>query len=76
MFKRSSVQEAIHRGETEKAVRIFLNTVMSKEGFFYQLPSQARGIIMDNVKSVDVEYGTLHVKMLRVDIPTFLVKGE
>lgn len=67
VFKRSSVQEAIHRGETEKAVRIFLNTVMSKEGFFYQLPSQARGIIMDNVKSLDVEYCFCHATLYMQD---------
>ena len=34
-------QEALSRGQTEEALRIFIDGVMSKEGFFDQLPSQA-----------------------------------
>jgi non-heme chloroperoxidase len=78
---RSLVHEAIRRGETEKAVRIFLDTVMNKEGFFYQLPSQTRAMIMDNVKSLRGELASVTQHFTcedaqRVDIPTLLVKGE
>jgi hypothetical protein len=45
------VHDAIRRGEKERAVRIFLDGVMSKEGFFDQLQPKARTMIMDNVKS-------------------------
>jgi non-heme chloroperoxidase len=58
-FKHSLVQEAILRGETEKAVRIFLDQVNDKEGFFYQLPSQARAMIMDNTKSLGGELASI-----------------
>jgi pimeloyl-ACP methyl ester carboxylesterase len=45
VFKYSLVQEAIRRGETESAVRIFLDAVNGKTGFFYQLTSEARKMI-------------------------------
>jgi non-heme chloroperoxidase len=77
------VQEAIRRGETEKAVRIFLDAAWSKEGFFYQLPSQTRAIIMDNVKSLGGELASVWSSLdftcedaQRVGVPTLLVKGE
>ena len=52
---REDVQHAIRRGDMERAVRIFLDGVMNKEGLFYQLPSQARAMLMDNVKSLGGE---------------------
>jgi non-heme chloroperoxidase len=75
------VQQAIRRGEKERAVRIFLDGVMSKEGFFYQLQPQARAMIMDNVKSLGGELASVSQRLTREDIqkitkPTLLVKGE
>ena len=43
-------------GETERAV---LDGVMNREGFFYQLLSQARAVILDNVKSLGGELDSI-----------------
>jgi hypothetical protein len=43
----------------ERAVRIFLDGVMRKEGFFYQLPSHARAVLMANVKSLGGELASV-----------------
>ena len=74
-------QDAIRRGETERAVRIFLDGVMNKEGFFYQLSSQIHAMIMDNVKSLGGELASISQRFTledaqKVTIPTLLVKGE
>lgn len=76
-----SVQDAIRRGEKERAVRIFLDGVMSKEGFFDQLQPQARAMIMSNVKSLGGELASVSQRLTQEDIqkitkPTLLVKGE
>jgi len=78
-----SVQDAIRRGEKEKAVRIFLDGVTSKEGFFDQLQPQARAMIMDNVKSLGGELASASIsqRITQEDIqkitkPTLLVRGE
>jgi hypothetical protein len=42
---RENVQDAIRRHDMEGAVRIFLDRVMRKEGFFYQLPSDAQAML-------------------------------
>lgn len=73
--------ESLHRGETENAARIFLDTVIGKEGYFYQLPSDARAMIMDNVKSLSGELASINQHFTcedaqRVMVPTLLVKGE
>jgi non-heme chloroperoxidase len=69
-------QYAIRRGDTERAVRIFLDGVMSKEGFFYQLPPQVRAMIMDNVKSLGFNFSTLHLRRCsKITKPTLLVKA-
>jgi hypothetical protein len=78
---RENVQDAIRRGDMERAVRIFLDGVMSKEGFFYQLPSYARAVLMDNVKSLGGELASISQRFTledaqKVTIPTLLVKGE
>jgi non-heme chloroperoxidase len=80
-FKCSLVREAILRGETENAVRIFLDAVNGKEGFFYQLPSMARAMIMDNVKSLTGELASISQRFRcedaqKVGVPTLLIKGE
>src|SRR5215831_2890010 len=61
-------QEAIRRGEGERAVRIFLDGVMSKEGFFNQLPSQVRTIIMGNAKSLGGELASISQRLTREDV--------
>jgi non-heme chloroperoxidase len=80
-FKYSLVQEALHRGETERAVRIFLDAVNGKKGFFYQLPSKAHAMIMDNVKSLGGELASMSQHLTcedaqKVGVPTLLIKGE
>ncbi len=55
---RENVQDAIRRGDMERAVR-FLDGVMRKEGFFYQLPFHARAVLMDNVKSLGGELASV-----------------
>ena len=76
---RENVQDAILRGDMERAVRIFLDGV--KEGFFYQLPYYARAVLMDNVKSLGGELASVSQRFTledtqKVTIPTLLVKGE
>jgi non-heme chloroperoxidase len=78
---RENVQDAIRRGDMERAVRIFLDGVMRKEGFFYQLPSHARAVLMDNVKSLGGELASVSQRFTledaqKVTMPTLLVKGE
>jgi pimeloyl-ACP methyl ester carboxylesterase len=78
---RANVQDAIRRDDMERAVRIFLDGVMRKEGFFYQLPSYARAVLMDNVKSLRGELGSISQRFTledaqKVTMPTLLVKGE
>jgi pimeloyl-ACP methyl ester carboxylesterase len=78
---RENVQDAIRRGDMERAVRIFLDGVMRKEGFFYQLPYRARAVLMDNVKSLGGELASVSQRFTiedaqKVTMPTLLVKGE
>jgi non-heme chloroperoxidase len=80
-FKHSLVQEAMYRAETEKVVRIFLDGVIGKEGYFYQLTCEARTMIMQNVKSLTGELASIPQHFTgkdaqRVKVPTLLVKGE
>jgi non-heme chloroperoxidase len=77
---RENVQDAIRRGNMERAVRIFLDGVMRKEGFFYQ-SSHARAVLMDNVKSLGGELASVSQRLTledvrKVTVPTLLVKGE
>jgi non-heme chloroperoxidase len=78
---RENVQDAIRRGDMERAVRIFLDGVMRKGGFFYQFPSHARAVLMDNVKSLRGELASISQRFTledaqKVTMPTLLVKGE
>jgi len=78
---RENVQDAIRRGDMERAVRIFLDGVMRKEGFFYQLPYRARAVLMDNVKSLGGELASVSQRFTiedaqKVTMPTLLVKGR
>jgi non-heme chloroperoxidase len=74
-------QDAIRRGDTERAVRIFLDGVMNKEGFFYQLPPQVRAMILDNAKSLGGELASISQRFAfedaqKITKPTLLIKGE
>ena len=51
--------EAIDRGDAENAARIFLDGVIGTEGYFNQLPSNARTMIMENVKSLSGELASI-----------------
>jgi hypothetical protein len=78
---RENVQDAIRRGDMKRPVRIFLDGVMRKEGFFYQLPSHSRAVVMDNVKSLGGELASVSQRFTiedaqKVTMPTLLVKGE
>ena len=78
---RENVQDTIRRGDMERAVRIFLDGVMRKEGFFYQLPSHARAVLMHNAKSLWGELASVTQRFTledaqKVTISTLLVKGE
>lgn len=78
---RENVQDAIRTGDMERAVRMFIDGVMRKEGFFYQLPYPARAVLMDNVKSLggelaSVSQGFTIEDAQKVTMPTLLVKGE
>jgi len=78
---RENVQDAIRTGDMERAVRMFIDGVMRKEGFFYQLPSDARAVLMDNVKSLGGELAPDSQRFTvedarKVAVPTLLVKGE
>ena len=81
-FRHSLVREAIDRGDAENAVRIFLDGVIGTEGYFNQLPSDARAMIMENVKSLSGELASIITQRFtcedaqRVRAPTLLVKGE
>jgi pimeloyl-ACP methyl ester carboxylesterase len=73
--------EAIRLGQREKAVKIFLDGVMGKEGFFDQVPLHARALIMDNAKSLGAELGSSFPSFTceaaqRITVPTLLVIGE
>ena len=78
VYKRA--QEALSQGQTEEALRIFIDGVMSKEGFFNELPSQARSTMIENAKSLSE--GSFITQPFtcgdasRIMTPTLLVKGE
>jgi len=78
---RENVLDPIRRHDMEGAVRIFLDRVMRKEGFFYQLPSHARAVLIANAKSLGGELASVTQQFTledaqKVTIPTLLVKGE
>ena len=73
--------KAIYRRETENAVRIFLDGVRGKEGYFNQLPSDTRANIMENVKSLGGELASAIQPFTcedaqRITVPTLLMRGE
>jgi len=60
-------------------IAIFLDGVIRKEGFFYQLPYRARAVLMDNVKSLGGELASVSQRFTiedaqKVTMPTLLVK--
>ncbi|HEY7573026.1 MAG TPA: alpha/beta hydrolase [Nitrososphaeraceae archaeon] len=80
-LKHSLVQEAIYKRDIEKALGIFLDVIMGKEGYFYQVTQDTRAEIMNSVKSLIGELSSITQRFTcedarRVRIPTLLLKGE
>ena len=78
---RENVQDAILRGDMERAVRIFFRWSDAQRRFFYQLPYYTRAVLMDNVKSLGGELASVSQRFTledaqKVTVPTLLVKGE
>jgi pimeloyl-ACP methyl ester carboxylesterase len=76
-------QDAFKRGDFEKGVQVFMDTIMNMENFFENLPDEGKQYLMDNAKSLDSElesamstsFTTEDVKQI-ITIPTLQVKGE
>ena len=66
-------QDAIRRGETERAVRIFLDGVINEEGFFYQLPFQIRAMI---TKSLGGELASIYQRFTLEDAHYTYITGK
>jgi pimeloyl-ACP methyl ester carboxylesterase len=81
-FRHSLVRKAIDTGDAENATRIFLDGVIGIEGYFNQIPSDARTMIMENVESLSGELASIITQRFtcadaqRVRVQTLLVKGE
>jgi non-heme chloroperoxidase len=76
-------QDAFKRGDFEKGVQVFMDTIMNRENFFEKLPEEGKHYLMDNAKSLESElesaistsYTIEDVKQMKT-IPTLLVNGE
>ncbi len=77
-------QDAFKRGDFEKGVQVFMDTIMNMENFFENLPEEGKQYLMDNAKSLESElesskltpFTIEDVKQTITTIPTLLVKGE
>jgi non-heme chloroperoxidase len=75
-------QEAIRRGDSKEAVRVFINGANGREGAFEQLPAQVRSMLIDNRESLQGEIDSvMKTRFGRKDAshitaPTLLTKGE
>ncbi|HZB74259.1 MAG TPA: alpha/beta hydrolase [Nitrososphaeraceae archaeon] len=77
-------QDAFKRGDFEKGVQIFMDTIMNRENFFEKLPEEVKEYLLDNAKSLDSELESAKstsftiedVKQITSAIPTLQVKGE
>ncbi len=75
--------ESIRRGELENGVRIFIDRVMT-QGFFDQLPSPVKQLIIDNARAflkqseytMPKEFNLQDLEQKISHIPMLLVKGE
>ncbi len=75
-------EEAFKRGDSNYAVRVFIDGVMGREDAFDTLPPPMRQIIEDNKESLrgELTSGVISAKFTkkdarRITIPTLLVKG-
>jgi pimeloyl-ACP methyl ester carboxylesterase len=76
-------QDAFNRGDFEKGVQVFMDTIMNMENFFEKLPEEGKQYLLDNAKSLESElesamstsFTTEDVKQITT-IPTLQVKGE
>ncbi len=79
----SPTQDAIKRGDFEKAVQVFMDGVLRLKNYFDELPEEGKQPIMENAKTLesDLEY-TMSTSFTIEDvkqittIPTLLVKSE
>ncbi len=75
-------QEAIRRGDSKDAVRVFIDGANGREGAFEQLPAPVRSMLIDNRESIGEEIDSvMKTKFSREDAshiaaPTLLAKGE
>jgi non-heme chloroperoxidase len=76
-------QDASKRGDFEKGVQIFMDTIMNMENFFENLPEKGKHYLMDNAKSLESELESAMSTSFTIEdvkqittIPTLLVKGE
>ncbi len=74
-------EEAVRRGDSEEAMRIFVDGVLGRKDALSQLPPPVRAMFADNVESIRGELtgglGNFSRKdALRISTPTLLVKGE
>jgi non-heme chloroperoxidase len=77
-------QDAFKRGDFEKGVQVFMDTIMNMENFFEKLPEEGKQYLMDNAKSLESELESAmstsftieDVKQIKTIIPTLQVKGE
>jgi non-heme chloroperoxidase len=77
------IQDAFKRGDFEKGVQVFMDTIMNMENFFENLPEEVKEYLMDNAKSLESELESAmstsftieDVKQITI-IPTLQVKGE
>ncbi len=75
-------QQAIRRGDSKEAVRVFINGANGREGAFEQLPAPVRSLLIDNRESLEGEIDSVMKTRLgrkdasRITAPTLLAKGE
>jgi non-heme chloroperoxidase len=79
----SPAQDAFKKGDFEKGVQIFMDTIMNMENFFERLPEEGKRYLMDNAKSLESELESVTSTSFTIEdvkqittIPTLLVKGE
>jgi pimeloyl-ACP methyl ester carboxylesterase len=75
-------EEALRRGDSEEAMRIFVDGILGRRDALSQLPPPVRAMFADNIESFRGEFtGPLSMNFSRKDArristPTLLVKGE
>jgi non-heme chloroperoxidase len=77
-------EDASKRGDFEKGVQIFMDTIMNRENFFENIPKEGKQYLMDNAKSLESELESAmstsftieDLKQIETTIPSLQVKGE